>query len=254
MNGHLKFLMYHTAPAHTRFDFHNHNCFELVYYIRGTGRMYIEQTPYDYKPQSLTLTRPHLMHDERHDEDTDVLFIGFDYDDDPKELRNGLYFDPAGTIYQLMLNMKQEMISAKAFQSHLMDLLVNQVVLELLRTESQSHRHFKNDKLVYAVRALDENYLYPINLGDLASVSGYSLDRFRHLFKEETGYSPLNYIFNKRLEYAQLLLRTTDQKISSIAMECAFSTPSQFCTMFKKRYVITPEEFRRNNRGAFSGS
>jgi AraC-like DNA-binding protein len=138
---------------------------------------------------------------------------------------------------------------AKAFQSHLMDLLVNQITLELLRTESQSLRHFKNDKLVYAVRAVEENYLNPINLADLASVSGYSLDRFRHIFKEETGSSPLNFIFNKRLEHAQLLLRTTDQKISSIAMDCAFSTSSQFCTMFKKQFGITPEQFRRYNRG-----
>ncbi len=64
--------------------------------------------------------------------------------------------------------------------------------------------------------------------------SGYSYDHFRHMFKERTGLSPMNYIIDKRIDYAKRLIVSTDMTLSTISQECGFSTSSQFSSMFRR--------------------
>jgi AraC-like DNA-binding protein len=252
MKSNLDFLMYHTVPGGTHFDFHSHNCFELVYYVSGKGHMYIEQQSCPYEPGTITLTRPHLYHDERHDEESEILFIGFLYDDTPGLLNNGVYKDNSGVILSQLLQMKKEMQSPRGYHAEQMDLMTAQVVLELLRIGTQPQRKASNNKLRYAIRTLEENYLQSVDLHALATLSGYSFHRFRHLFKEETGLSPLSFVIEKRLGHARQLLTTSDRLISAIAMDCGFSTASQFGSMFKQKYDLSPSEYRLSSYARMS--
>jgi len=246
MNGTLDFFYYRSHEAKTYVDFHQHNCFELVYYETGKGAMNLDGRTLPYEPGSMTLTRPNFMHDERHDEATDVMFFGFRYDDQPFPLRNGALQDTAEQdIHKLILTMKEELLAQRPYYAIRVNLLLNETILLLGRLANEPAPDNKPEKLVYARRFIDENFTQSINLHTLAELSGYSMDHFRHLFKEQTGLPPAQYIIRRRLEAARRMLQDSELSVSAIGMECGFSTTSQFIELFKRAYGRTPLQYRK---------
>lgn len=66
------------------------------------------------------------------------------------------------------------------------------------------------------------------------------------VFRNETGQSVHQYLLNARLEAAcSLLLMDRKRKIADIAQELQFSDASHFNNCFKKRYGLTPADYRR---------
>ncbi|MFD2613422.1 helix-turn-helix domain-containing protein [Paenibacillus gansuensis] len=243
----MEFFYYNSYKSGTYVDFHQHSCFELVYYVSGKGAMNLDGRELRYSPGSMTLTRPNFMHDERHTEATDVMFFGFQYDDEPVHLGNGLLEDTENReVHTLIELMKHELLDRKAHYDIRVNLLLNEVILLLGRlTGNEKTAAPPPEKLFYARRYLDENFAQPINLRTLAELSGYSEDHFRSLFKLKTGLSPYQYVISKRLDAARQLLLHSASTVSTIGMECGFSTSSQFIEMFRRHYGQTPLQFRK---------
>lgn len=80
---------------------------------------------------------------------------------------------------------------------------------------------------------------------ELAELVNLSSSRLRHLFKQETGTTPAQYLKTIRLHIAAKLLRTTFMSIKEIAMSVGLNTASYFVREFRKCYGMTPTEFRR---------
>lgn len=85
-----------------------------------------------------------------------------------------------------------------------------------------------------------------IHLEELAEYSGYSLWHMQKIFKEATGISLGKYIRERRLASAVYQLSSSDTSIFDIAMDFGFGSQSHFTYMFRKRFNITPYEFRQN--------
>lgn len=83
-----------------------------------------------------------------------------------------------------------------------------------------------------------------LNLNDLAFLTGLSLSSFKRKFSSIYGTSPNKYMVSKRLEKAQLLLKTSEFRISEIAFECGYSDVGYFTKAFQKYYKCTPSSFR----------
>ncbi|KEY58090.1 helix-turn-helix domain-containing protein [Serratia sp. DD3] len=85
-----------------------------------------------------------------------------------------------------------------------------------------------------------------IHLEELAAYSGYSLWHMQKLFKEATGISLGKYIRERRLAGAVYQLRSSDAPIFDIALDFGFGSQSHFTYMFRKRFNITPYDFRQD--------
>ncbi|OJJ16760.1 hypothetical protein BKI52_33165 [marine bacterium AO1-C] len=85
-----------------------------------------------------------------------------------------------------------------------------------------------------------------LNLEDLAFLTGLSLSSFKRKFSAVYGTSPNKYFISKRLEQAQVLLSTTQLRISEIAYDCGFSDVGYFTKTFQKYYNCSPTAFREN--------
>ena len=97
----------------------------------------------------------------------------------------------------------------------------------------------------YKLQEVIQAHLFDdLNLEDLAFLTGLSLSSFKRKFSAVYGTSPNKYIISKRLEKAQLLLRTTDLRISEIAYECGYSDVGYFTKTFQKYYNCSPSNFR----------
>ena len=58
---------------------------------------------------------------------------------------------------------------------------------------------------------------------------------------------PSDYINNFKLETAKGMLEQTQLSISEIAYRNGFSSPNYFSTVFKNKYGITPNAYRKSS-------
>ena len=83
-----------------------------------------------------------------------------------------------------------------------------------------------------------------LSVADMAKFCGWSSSHFMRWFKKMTGDSFTSYVNERRLAEAAEALRQTDDKILTISQDAGFMNLSNFNRQFKKRYGVTPREYR----------
>ena len=67
-------------------------------------------------------------------------------------------------------------------------------------------------------------------------------------FSKELGFHISDFIMRRKLEEAKSLLIYTEKTISEISEYLCFSSQAYFQNVFKKKYNLTPKEFRKQNK------
>lgn len=88
----------------------------------------------------------------------------------------------------------------------------------------------------------------PISVADVADVVGKSRSYLSKKFKKELGFNLSDFIMRRKLEEGKSLLAYTDKSISEISEYLCFSSQSYFQNVFKKKYHMTPYEYRKSCR------
>jgi AraC-like DNA-binding protein len=101
-----------------------------------------------------------------------------------------------------------------------------------------------DDRIITAIRYLEECYVGPISIEDLARQSGYTPTSFTRKFHQRVGLSPSDYLLNLRIQHACALLQHTSLSISSISSAVGFSDRHYFATRFRQVMGVTPSAFR----------
>ena len=79
----------------------------------------------------------------------------------------------------------------------------------------------------------------------LAALVNLSPSRFRHLFKQETGNTPAQYIREVRLRRAATMLRNTFLTIKQVLKHVGLGSNAHFVRDFRKLHGMTPTAYRR---------
>jgi len=79
----------------------------------------------------------------------------------------------------------------------------------------------------------------------LAELINLSPSRFRHLFKQETGTTPAQYLKEYRLRKAEKMLRTTFLSVKQVLKQVGLGSNAHFVRDFRKKYGMTPTAYRR---------
>jgi AraC-like DNA-binding protein len=82
---------------------------------------------------------------------------------------------------------------------------------------------------------------------DLAGQIDVSIGQLFRAFKASVGMPPLQYVASRRLELVCLLLRTTREPLSQIAVTGGFCDQSHLCRVFRRVLGMTPVAWRRAN-------
>lgn len=84
-----------------------------------------------------------------------------------------------------------------------------------------------------------------LSVEEISASVGYSPGYFSHLFAEETGLTPYQFIVKSRVEQSQQFLKTTRLTVQEIAFQCGFNSAANFCYTFKKFTGVSPQGYRR---------
>ena len=79
---------------------------------------------------------------------------------------------------------------------------------------------------------------------DIAAAAGFSPNYLSRKFREAAGIGIHEYLAFTRLQHAAAELISTDDTITQIALRCGFSDSNYFKDVFKKKYGVTPREYR----------
>lgn len=101
-----------------------------------------------------------------------------------------------------------------------------------------------------AIEYINRNYSRKITITDLSHVAGFSPSHFTRVFKNETDLTPSDYIMKTRLDIAKRMLRTGDEIITTIALECGFNSSSYFSHCFMRTFGISPSQFKKSMQKA----
>lgn len=128
-----------------------------------------------------------------------------------------------------------------------MSLDIYKVFAELLNPQSikskgeSDYEDSIQDIKNYIAESLNEK----LTVQKLADKSHMSTSHFSRVFKQQTGFSPYDYILITRLNKAKYLLQKTDMTVASIAYETGFNSESNFICFFTDNEGISPGKFRK---------
>lgn len=91
---------------------------------------------------------------------------------------------------------------------------------------------------------IHSHYQDKITLEDLANAASISKTEVFRCFKSIMGLTPVSYINSYRLQSAAHILIETEKSIQEIAENCGFDDNSYFSKMFKRKYHVTPRNYR----------
>jgi AraC family transcriptional regulator len=86
-----------------------------------------------------------------------------------------------------------------------------------------------------------------LSRSDLARIAGYEARAFSFVFRNTFGMTPMQYVIERRLDRACLLIAGTTQDLADIAISAGFSSQSHLTSTLKKRRGITPLRLRRQS-------
>ncbi len=127
------------------------------------------------------------------------------------------------------------------------------LILSLMDSESTArdkrveyYEHCLHRKTLTAdiIEYLENNIASQIKLTDISNEFSYSLSSIKRIFKNETGYSIIDYLNNMRIEKAKEILTDGRISIENVAAMVGFSNIYYFSNVFKNRTGKSPRKFR----------
>ncbi len=89
---------------------------------------------------------------------------------------------------------------------------------------------------------IDNHFTSDISVEDLARMFHYSPCHLNLLFRRQTGIPIHRYLLEKRLEKAELLLKTTNMEVKQAAYAVGFKDPLYFSRIFRRYRAIPPSK------------
>ena len=245
---------------------HCHPYYELSYIEHGSCRFFIEDTMYDLHDGDFLLIPPQMFHYTRY------LFgsclrcgIYFRYEDLGAELLSFLpgekdFFSQL-RVFQAPSACRRELAGLIARMSAeeerfdersplMLRLRLRELLLQCSRVcvylaESPASIHTTDRQVLQAARFINEHFRQPISSGDIAAAAGFSPNYLSRKFREAAGIGVHDYLVFIRLRNAAFELLSTDDSVTDIALRNGFSDSNYFKDVFKKKYSMTPREYRK---------
>ena len=102
----------------------------------------------------------------------------------------------------------------------------------------------RDRRVIRVLEFLEYEWNRPIRVSELAARVGLGASRLQALFKAQTLTSIRCFLLERRLARAAELIACTDERVSQIAWAVGFRDVPNFNHAFKRRFGMSPRDFR----------
>jgi AraC-like DNA-binding protein len=137
----------------------------------------------------------------------------------------------------------QQMLHAAQALAHLL------AVMARHRQESGREQPDARQRISRTLAYMKEHLGQPLQLDTLAGLANLSRSRYAGLFKQQTGFAPIDYFNRLRMHRACQWLDTTDESVKAIASRLGYADPLYFSRVFRSVTELSPMAYRRQHKG-----
>ena len=245
---------------------HCHSCHELFYVESGSCRFLIDEHIFDLHAGDFILVPPMALHYTRYVfgpcRRTVILFREEDLSWDVRQFlprpdrflsETAVFQVPqayrgqvAGTLKQMTAEEKiRDGRSPLMLKTHLQSLLLLCSRVCHFLSEPPADIHTTDQQILQAAHYICRYYMEPLTSADVARAVSFSPNYLSRKFRASTGIGLHEYIVFVRLQHAAQELISTSDSITTIALRCGFSDSNYFKDSFKKKYGLTPRNYRK---------
>ena len=229
-------------------DHHFHNSFELIYVMEGDLEVLVNHAQIRLEKQEFLLIAPGMVHTIRKAENNKFFICIFTADYVMEFYRNDLKaaFYKFTVSSTLLAYLAENMISCKNPNPYVRKACLYALCACAGEALGNTEYEKGSEGFVVAVNQYIANHFTQnIRRQDIAAALNYEEHYFSSLFHKTFDISLKKYLNIYRFSMAQRLLRTTEQPIGQIALDCGFSSVRTFNDTFKELSGITPGEYRK---------
>lgn len=251
---------------------HVHRCFELLYCLEGSYELMIERRTFALNQGDVALIHPMEPHQTRTLEKSVSSYLVLKFTPEAlysvnqpvyemKYMFPYLHFSgqhsyvytkeqlEGSRMGELLACILQERQGETYGYEMAVRAYIGQVLLWFIRAwHRQGESDAIDDRTLFRLRAalsyIEEHLDEEISCGDVAAHLDMGVSTFSRFFAKAAGDSFPAYVRAMRLSRATALLVDSDKSITEIALETGFSTASYFILCFRKKYKMTPAQFR----------
>jgi AraC family transcriptional regulator, arabinose operon regulatory protein len=178
---------------------------------------------------------PHLLKELEVSAANPILFLG----QDPQLL--ALFEEVLGTLERGY--SPGELLYASQTLHHLLGAMIRH------RRENWRGAPDPGQKVAQSIDYMKQHLGQPLRLAALAAMANLSPSHFSAVFKEQTGYSPIDYLIRLRMHHACQLLDTTALPVKEIAARLGYEDQLYFSRLFKAVNEVAPSDYRLMRKG-----
>lgn len=239
---------------------HSHDFCEILYVVSGTGEAVISNTAYSIHEGDLVIINPNTIHEEKSDpsHELNLIFLAINKFQLLNLPPNFLISQDACPVinskkYKFKIesyfsDLLHETSSRIDFYKEMCQGLVSSLIVLILRISmTTSDNGYNLSEECHKVKEyIDNNYTSPLTLDSISESVYVSKHHLSHIFKSETGISPIKYLITKRISEACRLLVETDLSVSDIANVVGYDDPVYFSQIFKRTKGVSPLAYRNS--------
>lgn len=269
-----------TFVRHMRYTpafWHQHEFFELLFVIEGECKNVFFDREFTLKKGDICIHAPGTIHTISAFHDNDILFnilvrkstfdksfLGLMETDNVLSnfFRHAFYCskdipyllfhtDGDEELIQYIRRAEAELNTKHRYRKQMINAIVSEFFIRLL--QKYEHRievpniHFNgaDNNLMFILRYMQSNYT-DVTLKELSNIFNYSERQLQRIILSATGMTFTENIQKQKIEMAAKLLLESERSISEIGEMLGYSSLNNFRKLFKKRYQVTPSEYRKN--------
>lgn len=124
-------------------------------------------------------------------------------------------------------------------------LITHRLIYEISRKFYRNDNAVSNPSAVAIKKWLDDHLHKTMQLNTLAEKFSMSVPQLIRIFEKEYNITPYKYYLERKLDYAEIMLKNTRKTVKEIAYELCFADQYYFSNVFKKRTGLSPVEYRK---------
>lgn len=263
-------------PLH-QIGIHSHQFLSVLLFEHGTGWYRLGERTIAVYPGTIILVPPDELHswDAVHDLTGWLLFFMIDalYPTRSRTTPAFWWHDPllaafnreaphAGTSFVVAADelpmwsariralhtevLREQTGFVEAASAHLRLLLVD--LMRLAQQQAQHHQPRAQPRLHAVFSYIEQSYMQPISLTDVAAAVGLTPGHLTTLVREHTGRTVLQWLQERRMTAARRLLVETDETVEQIAAHVGYVDVAYFIRLFRRAHGLPPLAWRKTAR------
>ncbi len=225
------------------FPLHKHEHYEVLVYIDGEGDIKIEEQTFSIKKGTIVVVPPKMVHGSISKSNLKSIYVAWK-ENAPFTFNKPLIFND---------NQSEEgQFLAKAIYNNLyknteyLTALCNalaQLVLQNVKNQT------KLDKAIYQIiNNITLNFQdCDFNLNQVLNSVNYTEDYIREQFRLQTGKTPVNFLTDVRIDFAEQLIEIYNEQMSlnEVALQSGFYDYAYFSRRFCQKTGLSPRAYKK---------